>query len=85
MNIRWIVRVKDLSDNTIAQLLDYGTVEILSNISKLIILTTNSGMKEKIKKCESVLAIERYSTELVNELNSMDKNFISIKRFNLIR
>jgi hypothetical protein len=85
MNIRWIVRVKDLSDNTIAQLLDYGTVEILSDISKLIILTMNSGMKEKIKKCESVLAIERYSTELVNELNSMDDNLISIKRFNLTR
>ena len=53
----WFVKTKDLSDKTIACLLDIGSVKIIGDC--YLRVQTSKGMKDKIKNSYGVVKINR--------------------------
>ena len=60
-NITYLVRVKEINDDVILKLLDYGTVEIVTEIIPILAVTTFEENKDKIRKLYNVISIEENS------------------------
>jgi len=57
----YLVRVKEINDNIILKLLDYGTVDIVTEIIPILAVTTFEENKDKIRKLYNVINIEENS------------------------
>lgn len=58
MDKTFLVKVKEINDDIIAGLLEFGTVDsVLENLN-ICILTANENSKSKIKKSYGVLKVE---------------------------
>lgn len=53
----WYIKTKDLSDKTIACLLDIGSVEVIGDC--YLKMKTSKGMKDRIKDSYGVVKINR--------------------------
>lgn len=51
----YCLAVKNTSDEAIAELLEFGTVEILT--TSLVKLKARSGLKDQLKLCKSVISV----------------------------
>jgi len=60
-NKTYLVRVREINDDTILKLLDYGTVEIVTEIIPILSVTTFEENKDKIKNIKGVIGIENNS------------------------
>jgi len=57
-NKTYLVRVKEINDDIILKLLDYGTVEVVTEIIPILAITTFEENKDKIRKLYNVITIE---------------------------
>ena len=60
-NKTYLVRVKEINDDVILKLFDYGTVEVVTNIIPILAVTTFEENKDKIRKLYNVISIEENS------------------------
>jgi len=60
-NKTYLVRVKEINDDIILKLLDYGTVEIVTEIIPILAVTTFEENKDKIRKLKGIINIEENS------------------------
>jgi len=57
MDKKYIVKVKDTSDETILTLLDFGSVDYLSQITNIGSIVMDSKNVSKLRECECVLSV----------------------------
>jgi len=57
MDKKYIVKVTDTSDETILTLLDFGTVDHVSQHINVCSITMDSKNISKLRKCECVLSV----------------------------
>jgi len=57
MDKKYIIKVVDTSDETILTLLDFGTVDYISQITNIGSLIMDSKNVSKLRKCECVLSV----------------------------
>jgi len=57
MDKKYIIKVKDTSDETILTLLDFGTVSYVSQHINVCSIIMDSKNISKLKKCECVLSV----------------------------
>ena len=60
-NKTYLVRVKEINDDIILKLLDYGTVEVVTEIIPILAVTTFEENKDKIRKLKGIISIEENS------------------------
>ena len=60
-NKTYLVRVKEINDDIILKLLDYGTVEIVTEIIPILAVTTFEENKDKIRNIKGVIIVENNS------------------------
>jgi len=60
-NKTYLVRVKEINDDIILKLLDYGTVEIVTEIIPILAVTTFEENKDKIRNIKGVISVENNS------------------------
>jgi len=57
-NKTYLVRVREINDDVILKLFNYGTVEIVTEIIPILAVTTFEENKDKIRKLYNVISIE---------------------------
>jgi hypothetical protein len=58
-NMTYLVKCKDLSDDTILGLLEYGSIDIVSDLINVVAVKTFAENKDSLKKCNNVISVEK--------------------------
>jgi len=72
MDKKYIVKVKDTSDDTILELLDFGTVDHVSDHTNVCSVTMDAKNLKKLKQCKCVLSVRESQLGKWSGLGRMD-------------